>query len=93
MSTQKDYYINGKLVNDRMTSDKFIEKGITDMKMIKTIDVNEIPRNMFGINVEFLPVVKYEGKPGSGTTAIYSILFIRNLITLLVFFWYTLLLS
>jgi len=86
MSMQTDYYLNGKVVNDKMTSAKFIQENITDMKMRTTVDINKIPRKMLGVKVGFLPVVEYEGKPGSGTTAIYSILFISTLITVLLFF-------
>jgi len=86
MSMQTDYYLNGKLVNDKMTSSKFIEDNIANMKMETTVDVNEIPKKMLGVKVGFLPVVKYEGNPGSGTTAIYSILLISTLITVLLFF-------
>jgi len=86
MSVDTDYYLNGNVVNEKMTSASFIQKNISNLKTKTEVDLNKIPQKMFGAKINLLPVMSYEGKPGSGTTAIYSILFINTLITVLLFF-------
>lgn len=88
---ETDYYLDGKRVNDRLTSEDFVMENLSKVQTKTTVDLDKVP-NVFlvgatGTPVHFLPSFTVEGDASTPGTVSTSAIATWIILTLLAAGW------